>query len=160
MLAKALLFLVSFLPVAMSQVVEEYEVIMIAAHQSQCTRGQSKCVREIESYVDEYFAPFDEANGLRRDLWVCNSAGKCEASAPDFYLCVFHKGCPNQLRGRRTEQEDANVLAPPIDADCYLAGQLEDEAFKRSIVEDLGDECPCVQETNFYVRVCEYPETI
>jgi len=144
-------------------IMEQREVVMFSAHQSQCTRGESNCVKAIKQFVATYFDEPEEetmSGGLRRDLFTCNGWGQCDSSAPDFYICVMYQGCgASRNRQLRNEQNPSvNVLLPPDNAECYLAGQYEDALFKADIVAELGSQCACVEATNFYVRICEYPD--
>mmetsp|Transcript_10508 Transcript_10508/g.20123 ORF Transcript_10508/g.20123 Transcript_10508/m.20123 type:complete len:166 (+) Transcript_10508:106-603(+) len=144
-------------------IVEQREVIMFSAHQSQCTRGESNCVKAIKKFVATYFDEPEEetvSGGLRRDLFTCNGWGHCDSSVPDFYLCVVFEGCGTSRNRQLRPEQNAyvNILVPPANAECYLAGQYEDSAFKDDIVAELGSQCPCVEATNFYVRICEYPD--
>lgn len=166
-----LLALLTLLPQATIAVIERHEVVMFATHKSQCTRGNSKCVRDIQEYVADYFTPPPEAGEIRRDLWTCTAQGQCDSRADDFLLCVFYNGCEarrylqgngngngNQGQGQGNGTPDLSLFIPSGNEYCYLAGEREDEAFKNDIILDLGEECPCVENTNFYVRVCEYPD--
>lgn len=163
-----LLTLLTLLPLATIATTERHEVVMFATHKSQCTRGNSKCVQEIQDYVADYFPlPQMEAGGLRRNLWTCNGHGECDDRVDDWLLCVFYNGCQgrrdlqgngNQGQGQGNGVPDLGLFVSSGNEYCYLAGEREDEAFKADIILDLGDECPCVENTNFYVRVCEYPD--
>lgn len=155
------LLFTAFCPVAWGMV-EQREVLMFSAHQSQCTRGESNCARAVRQFVATYFnepEDTDTKGGLRRELFTCNGWGHCDDTVPDFYICVYFGGCdaPSGYRRLRQENTRRNVLAPPADADCYLAGQYEDLAFKNDILAELGGQCPCIEATNYYVRICEYP---
>lgn len=186
MLTRTLILLLSIFPIATFAGEELHEVVMFAAHQSQCTRGNSKCVGAITEYVNSYFEPPEERDGFRRDLFTCTGHGECDDRVGDFLLCVFMKGCQrrrhlkgstkrgdksrgngrdksrgdgrDKSRGNGEEKPDMGVVVPPDNEECYLAGDLEDLAFKNDIIMDLGDECPCIRNTNFYVRICEYAD--
>lgn len=141
---------------------EQHEVVMIAAHESQCTHDGSKCVQAIKQYVADYFSPFDDedvdnAGGLRRrELFSCVGKGRCDSSANDFLMCIIYSGCGR--RRNRQLQEGDGVFKAPMAENCYLAGQIEDDTFKTAILQELGAEYPCIQATSFLVQICEYPD--
>lgn len=155
MLTKAFLLLFSLLPVA-TFAVETMEVFMVAAHESQCTHENSSCVSAIRDYVATYY-PNEQMDGSHRDLWDCiTGGGGCDPVAPDYLLCRFFNGCTRRnLNEERRANHAHDLFTPPSGEVCYLAGHLEDEKFSSDIIEDLGEDCPCVAETHFNVRVCE-----
>ena len=162
---KIFFLLLSVIYPATMAIREEHQVVMIAAHQSQCTHGESSCSQEIKQFIAEYYSsPEDSENHVRgRELqFQCDANGFCDDSAPEFWVCVFLGGCNGggrrELAGRNAQEVNPLEFLRQTENNCYLAGHLDDQVFTNDIIAELGGHCPCVEETHFYVRICEYPE--